>query len=61
MATVRLRRQKRWLNRWSDIRAGEAPACAPVPAISQAVYNAIGVWLDIPMTPERVLMALGKV
>jgi len=40
--------------------AGEAPACAPIPAISQAVYNATGVWLDIPMTPERVLTALGK-
>jgi xanthine dehydrogenase molybdenum-binding subunit len=41
--------------------AGEAPACAPIPAISQAVYNAIGVWIDIPMTPERVLAALGKI
>jgi CO/xanthine dehydrogenase Mo-binding subunit len=41
--------------------AGEAPACAPIPAISQAVYNAIGVWMDIPMTPERVLKALGVI
>jgi xanthine dehydrogenase molybdenum-binding subunit len=41
--------------------AGEAPTTAPIPAISQAVYNAIGVWLDIPMTPERVLAALGKI
>ena len=41
--------------------AGEAPACAPIPAISQAVYNAIRVWLDIPMTPERVLAALEKI
>lgn len=41
--------------------AGESPACAPIPAISQAVYNAIGVWLDVPMTPERVLEALGKI
>jgi CO/xanthine dehydrogenase Mo-binding subunit len=39
--------------------AGEAPACAPIPAISQAVYNAAGVWVDIPMTPERLLAALG--
>jgi CO/xanthine dehydrogenase Mo-binding subunit len=38
--------------------AGEAPACAPIPAISQAVYNAAGIWLDVPMTPERVLAAL---
>lgn len=41
--------------------AGEAPAAAPIPAISQAVYNAIGVWMDVPMTPERVLAALGKI
>ena len=40
--------------------AGEAPIAAPIPAISQAVYNAVGVWLDIPMTPERVLKALGS-
>ena len=39
---------------------GEAPIAAPIPAISQAVYNAIGLWLDIPMTPERVLQALGR-
>jgi len=40
---------------------GEAPTTAPIPAISQAVYNAIGVWMDIPMTPDRVLTALGKI
>ncbi len=39
---------------------GEAPIAAAIPTIAQAVYNAIGVWIDIPMTPERVLMALGK-
>ena len=38
--------------------AGEAPMTAATPAISQAVYNAIGVWVDAPMTPERVLTAL---
>jgi len=41
--------------------AGEAPACAPIPAIAQAVYNAIGSWLDVPMTPERVLVAMGTI
>lgn len=42
--------------------AGEAPVTAPIPAISQAIYNAIGVWVhDIPMTSERVLVALGKI
>ena len=41
---------------------GEAPAAAPGPAISQAVYNALGgVWVDMPMTPERVLAALGQI
>ena len=34
--------------------AGEAPAAAP--AIPQAVYNANGMWVDVPMTPERVLL-----
>jgi xanthine dehydrogenase molybdenum-binding subunit len=38
--------------------AGEAPIAAAVPAIAQAVYNAIGVWVDTPMTPERVLAAV---
>jgi len=41
--------------------AGEAPACAPIPAIAQAVYNAIGCWLNVPMTPERVLVAMGTI
>jgi len=41
--------------------AGEAPIAASIPAIAQAVYNAIGIWLDVPMTPERVLRGLGKI
>jgi CO/xanthine dehydrogenase Mo-binding subunit len=41
--------------------AGEAPIAAPTPAIAQAVYNAIGVWVDVPMTPERVLRALKRI
>ena len=41
--------------------AGEAPIAASIPAIAQAVYNAIGVWLDVPMTPEKVLRGLGKI
>ena len=40
--------------------AGESPMAAAIPAISQAVYNATGVWVDIPMTPESVIRALGK-
>jgi CO/xanthine dehydrogenase Mo-binding subunit len=38
---------------------GEAPIVAAVPAITQAVHNAVGVWVDVPMTPERVVRALG--
>ncbi len=41
--------------------AGESPMAAAIPAVSQAVYNAIGTWVDIPMTPENVIRALGKV
>jgi len=41
--------------------AGESPMAAAIPAVAQAVYNAIGVWVDIPMTPENVIRALGKV
>ncbi len=41
--------------------AGEAPIAAAVSAVSQAVYNAIGTWVDIPMTPERIVRALGGV
>ena len=40
---------------------GEAPIAAPPAAISQAVYNATGVWVDVPMTPEKVLDAIKKV
>ena len=38
--------------------AGEAPIAAGISAVSQAVYNAIGVRVDLPMTPERVVRAL---
>lgn len=41
--------------------AGECPVSAAVAAVQQAAYNAVGVWMDVPMTPERVLRALGKV
>ena len=40
--------------------AGEAPAAAAGPAIAQAVYNAIGIWVDMPMTPENVITALHR-
>lgn len=40
--------------------AGEAPIAASPPAIGQAVYNATGAWVDVPMTPEKILKALGR-
>ena len=40
---------------------GEPPIAAPASAIINAVYNAIGVWVeDIPLTRARVLAALKK-
>ena len=41
--------------------AGEAPMAASVAAIQAAVFNAIGVWVELPMTPERVLTAMGVI
>jgi CO/xanthine dehydrogenase Mo-binding subunit len=40
---------------------GEMTANAPIPAIANAVKNAIGVRIyELPITPERVLKALAK-
>lgn len=41
---------------------GEGSLVPSAPAIAHAVYNAIGARLNtLPMTPDRVLMALGKI
>lgn len=38
---------------------GEIVINTPSPAIAHAIYNATGIWLrELPMTPEKVLMAL---
>jgi CO/xanthine dehydrogenase Mo-binding subunit len=38
---------------------GEMTANSPIPAIVNAVYDAVGVRLtDLPITPEKVLRAL---
>ena len=38
---------------------GEPPMAPPAPTIANAVYNAIGVWIqDMPITREKVLAAL---
>jgi len=39
----------------------EAPEVPPVPAIANALYDAIGIRLkSLPLTPEKVLNALGR-
>ncbi len=41
---------------------GEMPFMPLVPAIIDAVHDAIGVWFfEFPLTPERVLRGLGKI
>ena len=41
---------------------GETPIVAPPAAIANAIYRAIGVRLkDLPMSPGRILKALGKI
>jgi xanthine dehydrogenase YagR molybdenum-binding subunit len=42
------------------IGLGEPPAVPPTAAIANAVFNALGVRVDIPMTADRVLAALEK-
>ena len=38
---------------------GEIVINTPCPAIEHAIYNATGIWLrELPMTPEKILMAL---
>jgi len=39
---------------------GEATAAPAPTAVAQAIYNAIGVRLEVPITPEKILEALGK-
>jgi CO/xanthine dehydrogenase Mo-binding subunit len=38
---------------------GEPAAACTAPAIANAIYDAVGVWMtDLPITPEKVLAAL---
>ncbi|GAB4481037.1 MAG: selenium-dependent xanthine dehydrogenase [Anaerolineales bacterium] len=46
---------------WGAKGVGELPYLPLAPAITAAIHDATGVWLDeFPLTPERVLKALGK-
>ncbi|MDG6995666.1 MAG: molybdopterin-dependent oxidoreductase [Nitrososphaerota archaeon] len=41
---------------------GESPAMLTAPAVANAVYDAVGVRImDLPITPEKILRALGKI
>jgi 4-hydroxybenzoyl-CoA reductase subunit alpha len=41
--------------------AGQGPLLPVIPAVSAAVFDALGVWIDeIPVTPEKVLEALRR-
>ena len=38
---------------------GEGSLAAIIPAVTNAIYDALGIWVtDLPMTPEKVLAAL---
>jgi len=40
---------------------GEMTANSPIPAIVNAIYDAVGVWMtDLPVTPEKILRALDQ-
>ena len=47
---------------WGARGLGELPYLGVAPAIAAAVHDATGAWIDeLPLTPERVLRALGKI
>ncbi|RME88653.1 MAG: aldehyde oxidase [Anaerolineae bacterium] len=47
---------------WGARGLGELPFLPLAPAVAAAVHDALGVWIDeLPLTPERVLRALGKI
>jgi CO/xanthine dehydrogenase Mo-binding subunit len=47
---------------WGARGVGELPYLPVAPVIASAIHDATGVWIDeLPLTPERVLRALGKI
>jgi 4-hydroxybenzoyl-CoA reductase subunit alpha len=41
--------------------AGEGSVAAVIPAITNAIYDAVGVWItELPVTPEKVLAAMER-
>jgi xanthine dehydrogenase molybdenum-binding subunit len=47
---------------YGTVGVGEDVATMIPALLGPAVYNAIGVWVDdFPITPDKVLKALGKI
>ena len=47
---------------WGARGMAEMPYIPLVPVVTAAVHDAIGVWIDeFPLTPERILMAMGRI
>ena len=41
--------------------AGEGSLAAVIPAITNAIYDAVNVWItELPVTPEKVLAAIER-
>ena len=41
--------------------AGQGPLLPVIPAVSSAVFDALGVWIDeVPVTPEKIVEALRR-
>ncbi|HEY2597299.1 MAG TPA: molybdopterin cofactor-binding domain-containing protein [Candidatus Dormibacteraeota bacterium] len=41
--------------------AGQGPLLPVIPAVSSAVFDALGVWIDeVPLTPEKIIEALRR-
>jgi xanthine dehydrogenase molybdenum-binding subunit len=41
---------------------GEVPIVPPAAAIANAIYDAIGIRMkELPMSPDRILAAMGKI
>jgi len=46
---------------YGSVGIGEDVATVVPAAFYAAVHNAIGAWVDLPATPDRVLRALGRI
>ena len=57
---IRIRPQQAFLP-FGAKEAGEGSLAATIPAVSRAIYDAVGVWIDtLPITPEKILKAIDE-